>query len=159
MDVAPFADMPITVSLQSITAMKYRMLNCTECGQSYMERNNDAMYSMSKEVKKSLDNSYHGTCPSCSQQYRVYITTDRNERSDLPLYLQPQTIYLVSTTVKQFRDTHCHECGKTFHSISDRISSIVDNITPLDQIEPDRLGPMEARCKSRYCSQRWYIRV
>jgi hypothetical protein len=161
---APYADTPIPLSLQSSTGLRYRTYNCIECGNPFLERNSEQVMRLSNEMPQvahaNVDGVVDASCPKCAQKYYLSITIEINRaHSDLPLYLQPQSIFLVSAPVKRLRDLYCLECGKAFYSVSDRIKSFVDNVTPMEFIDPGRLGPMEARCRFQHCKQRFYVRV
>lgn len=162
---APYADIPISISLVSVTGLKYRTLNCLECGQPFLERNSEKVFRIGTNQAPSdahvdAGGVILGICGRCSQKYSVTVSMAiSGTRVDLPLYMQPQSIFIVNEPNKRLRDTHCMECGKTFYSISDRITSLSDNVTPLNMLDPERMGPMEARCKFHHCKQRWYIRV
>lgn len=160
---APYADTPIPLSLASITGLRYRTLNCMECGQPFLERNNDKMFRIgtnNETLVAHVDANGHvnATCGRCTQKYTVTISLNiQPKREGIPLYMQPQTIYVVSEATKKLRDTYCLECGKAFYSISDRIKSVVDNVIPFEMLDTTRLGPMEARCKFQHCKQRWSV--
>lgn len=162
--VAPYADTPIPLSLRSLTGLRYRTLNCIECGSSFIERNSDQLFRYGSGAPEaahaSADGAIHAICPKCTQQYRLTISVELgNGHSELPLYMQPQSIFITSEPVKRLRDVFCLECGKAFYSISDRIKLFVDNVTPMEMIDVTRLGPMEARCRFQHCKQRFYVRV
>lgn len=160
---APYASIPISLSLSSTEGLKYRTLNCMECGQPFMERNNEQMFHVSKntpeEARVGIDGYIRGICSKCSQQYSITLSVQVQSSSGIPLYLQPESFYIAVEPVKHLRNTHCLECGKAFYSISDRIKQVVDNLVPLEMVDITRLGPMESRCKFQHCQQRWFIRV
>jgi hypothetical protein len=161
---APYADTPIPLSLRSLTGLRYRTLNCMECGHAFIERSSTQIFRFSNDSPEvahvAADGLIHSTCPGCTQKYTLTVAVDMDSgRSDLPLYLQPQSIFVISEPVKKLRDVFCLECGKAFYSISDRIKLLVDNVTPIEMLDADRLGPMEARCKFQHCKQRFYVRV
>jgi hypothetical protein len=165
-NAAPYASTPITVSLAAISGLRTRTLNCMECGSPFMERNSDMRLfrlntkTMPEEARVDQKGQIAGLCGNCQQQYTVTVSVsvERN-LSSIPLYMQPESIFIANTAQKSFRDIFCFECGKTFFSISDRIEAFVDDIVPLDLIAPDKLGPLEPRCKFNYCKQRYHIRV
>jgi hypothetical protein len=134
-----------------------------ECGQPFMERNNNQIFrigtnNMNQTAHVDADGFVHGVCGNCEQKYTVTIAFDvSSKREGIPLYMQPQTIYLVSAPEKKMRDTYCLECGKAYFSISDRIKSMVDNATPFNLLDPNKLGPSEARCRFQHCKQRYRI--
>lgn len=157
---APYADIAIPLYLSSVTGMRYRTLNCMECGTEFLERNNDTMYrigddSLPSEIAISSA-SVKAKCGNCSQWYAVQVSLSVNVAVDsVPLYLQPQSIYVVIEPAKKLRYVHCLECGKAFHSLSDRIAQVVDNRVPFEYLSPSRLGPMEAICSFNNCKQTW----
>ncbi len=162
--LAPYADLAIPLSLSSITGLKYRTLNCFECGQPFMERNAETMYRMTddmpKEAHVGTDGAIAGMCGNCSQKYSVTISVALEPAFDnVPLYMQPQTLFITTEPVKKLRDTFCMECGKAFYSISDRIKSVVDNTIPTEMLDPNKLGPMEVWCHFHRCKQRWSVFV
>lgn len=159
---APYADSPIPLYLASVTGMRYRTLNCMECGAEFLERNNDTMFRLNDpdlpaEVAVS-GQSVKARCGNCQQWYAVQASISVTlEQGGVPLYLQPQSVYLSVDTTKRLRYLHCLECGKPFHSISDRISQVVDNRVPFEYLDPLRLGPVEALCHSQNCGQTWAL--
>lgn len=163
--IAPYSETTISVSLGSVTGLRYRTLNCMECGQPFMERNSDKMFrlgnkDLTEEAKPDSGGSIATTCGNCLQKYTVTISTAAQITSTMiPLHMQPQTLFITNEPVKKLRDTFCLECGKAFYSISDRIKLLMDSVTPIELIGVGRLGPMESRCKFQHCKQRWYIRV
>lgn len=163
--IAPYADKAIPLSLKSLTGLRYRTLNCMECGQPFLERNKDQIFrigtnDMPGEVHIDPSGVIVGVCGNCTQKYTVTIAlTVEQDREGIPLYMQPQSLYLTSEPTKKLRDIFCLECGKAYYSISDRIQQMVDNIVPPEYLDVSRLGPMEARCKYQHCRQRWYVRV
>lgn len=161
---APFADMPIMLSVQSNVGMRYRSYECVECGLPFLERDNDTFYRSGSSEPESAHIDAGGTipatCPRCAQKYTVVIALGiQQKREGIPLYMQPQSIFMSVESSKKLRDIYCGECGKAFFSVSDRIRMIVDNTTPEEMLDTTRYGPMEARCKFHQCKQRWYIRV
>lgn len=159
---APYADTAIPVFLGSVTGMRYRTLNCMECGAEFLERNNDMMYrlnddSMPAEIAIS-GASIKAKCGNCQQWYGIQVSVAVTlEQGGVPLYLQPQSVYIVTNSIKKLRYLHCLECGKPFHSISDRISQVVDNRVPFEMLDPDRIGPIEALCHAQSCGQTWAL--
>lgn len=159
---APFASTAITLSLGSTTGLKYKTLNCIECGDPLVERNGDVMYRISKDWPEQARVSANGTipttCSKCTQKYVIVISHNVTTVMDgVPLYMQPQSVFIAITGTKKLRDTHCLECGKAYLSLSDRVNSISDNIIPFDLLDPDKLGPLEVWCKYQHCKQRWSI--
>lgn len=163
--VAPYATSPITMSIRSSMGLRYRTWQCIECGHPFLERDGDSFFrvgstDMPSEAHVSVGGSITGLCGQCSQQYAVTIAFGvTSTRQGVPLYMQPQSIFVASEPAKKLRDLHCYECGKSFFSISDRITMLVDNIVPGELMDLSRMGPMEARCKFNHCQQRWYVRV
>jgi hypothetical protein len=162
---SPFADKPIALSLRAVDGMRYRLISCFECGREVLERNGDQIFrlgvnDMPGEVHVGSDGQIRSHCGKCSQQYIVSIAM-QVERGKITMELnkQPQTIYVTAEATKQLRDVYCYECGKAFFSISDRITSVVDDIVPLNMIEQTRIGPLEARCRFQHCKQRFHVRV
>lgn len=159
---APYADTAIPLFLTSITGMRYRTLNCMECGHEFLERNNDMMYRLNDEDLPAeipiTSASVKAKCGNCQQWYGVQVSVSVNIAVDsVPLYMQPQSIYIAVDTTKKLRYLHCLECGKPFHSISDRITQMIDNRVPFEYLSPNRLGPMEAMCSSDNCKQTWAL--
>lgn len=159
---APYADIAIPLFLSSLTGMRYRTLNCLECGQEFLERNNDTMYrindtSLPTEVAIGSE-SVKARCGNCEQWYAVQVSSSvQTDPDSMPLYLQPQSIYISVSESKKLRYVHCLECGKVFHGISDRISQVVDNRVPFEYLLPSRLGPIEALCRFNNCGQTWSL--
>jgi ferredoxin-like protein FixX len=160
--VAPYAESPIPLYLTSLTGMKYRTLNCMECGAEFLERNGDTMYRLNDpdlpaEVK--IDgHSIKAKCGNCSQWYGVQVSlTITYEHGGIPLYMQPQSVYVTSETSKRLRYMYCLECGHAFQSISDRISQVVDNRIPFEFLDPTKLGVIESMCHFSNCGQAWAL--
>lgn len=161
---APYASTPIPLSLSSTVGLKYRTLNCMECGKEFFERAGDQSFYVGdktapEEAHINSEGLYKAICGNCSQQYTITLSVELPASSSIPLYMQPQSFYIAVEPVKQLRNTYCLECGKAFYSISDRIKQVVDNLIPLEMIDMLKLGPMESRCKFQRCQQRWFIRV
>lgn len=160
--IAPYADTAIPLFLASVTGMRYRTLNCMECGAEFLERNNDSMFRLNDDslpAEITINGaSLKAKCGNCQQWYGVQISLSVTlEQGGVPLYLQPQSIYIAVDSVKKLRYLHCLECGKPFHSISDRIRLMVDNRVPFDQLDPLKFGPLEALCHSQNCGQTWAL--
>lgn len=159
---APYAETAIPLYLSSVTGMRYRTLNCLECGQEFLERNGETMYrigddSLPAEISIGSE-SIKASCGRCGQWYGVQVSSVVNlERDSVPLYLQPQSIYLAVEAAKRLRYVHCLECGKAFQSISDRISQVVDNRVPFEYFNPARLGAIERTCTFNNCGQTWSL--
>ena len=162
---APYADSVIQLYLSSTTGMKYRTLNCMECGQEFLERQGDVAYrvgdtSQPEEIKLTDQAPVSVVCGRCTQAYTVTVSIRVTyETNTVPLYLQPESVYLVSEPVKRLRYMHCLECGKSFQSISDRISQMVDNRIPFEYLNPSRLGPIQRTCTFNKCGQEWALMV
>ena len=162
---APYADMPITMSIRSTVGIRYRTWQCIECGQPFLERDGDLFFRIGNpdqptEAHAGADGVITSVCGRCRQKYTVTIAVEVSSgRTGLPLYMQPQSIFVSSVPNKKLRDVHCYECGKAFFSLSDRITMLVDTVAPNELIDTARMGPMEARCKFNHCQQRWYVRV
>lgn len=158
---APFASIVIPLSLSSTTGLKYKTLNCIECGQPFIERNGDSMYRVSKDWPEqahvAADGTIPTTCSNCSQKYSITMASITSNPAGVPLYMQPQSVFVTISATKKLRDTYCLECGKAFYSVSDRISSLSDNTIPFDLLDPLKMGPMEVWCKFQHCKQRWSI--
>ena len=162
MGSAPYASKVIPLFLNSLTGLKYRTLSCMECGEDFFERNSDRMVRLGNKNLPSeahIDSSgkIDCNCGRCNQQYSVTLSLSVVSNSGVPLYMQPQSIYVISEPQKKFRNVYCLECGKAFFSISDRIQQVTDNVTPVNLITG--MGAMEARCKFQHCKQSWAIRV
>lgn len=162
---APYAHNAIPLSLRSSVGLRYRTLNCIECGHPFLERNRDQIFridssDMPEQAHLSADGLVHGICGRCQQTYTVTLAVTVDVRmNDMPLYMQPQSLFITSEPVKHLRDIFCLECGKAFFSISDRIKLMVDNVTPTEMLDTLQMGPMEARCKFQHCKQRFYMRI
>lgn len=162
--IAPFADIAIDLSFSSTTGPRYRTLNCIECGNLIIERSGDDIYRIANDYPERARVSADGTIPTrcdrCTQKFSITVSTGfATSRSSIPLYMQPQSIFLKVSPTKKLRDTYCMECGKAFYSISDRINSLSDNTVPFGMLDPARFGPMEAWCKFQGCKQRWSVMV
>lgn len=160
--VAPYADTAIPIYLGSVTGMRYRTLNCMECGAEFLERNNDTMFRLNDNelpAEIALNGaSVKAKCGNCQQWYGVQVSLSVTlEQGGIPLYLQPQSVYIVTNSVKRLRYLHCLECGKAFHSISDRISQVIDNRVPFEMLDSSKIGPLEALCHSQNCGQTWAL--
>src|SRR5438270_1321390 len=121
--------------------MRYRTLNCMEGGAEFLERNNDTMYRLNDPDMPSevaIDgSSVKSKCGNCSQWYAVQVSLMVTlEQGGIPLYLQPQSVYIVIDSTKKLRYLHCLECGKPFHSISDRITQVIDTRVPVGFVAP-----------------------
>lgn len=102
----------------------------------------------------------HVMCGICTQEYALQVSANmRYDSAAVPLYMQPQSVYIVSESQKRLRYLHCLECGSAFHSISDRIASMNDNRIPFEYVDTARLGPIETMCRADKCSQAWSIMV
>lgn len=160
--MSPYADVPIVLSLGSITGMRYRTYNCMECGGPLLERSSDKVFrfsnDMPQEAHVGASGAIDAVCDKCKQKYAVTISEEvQSAYSNLPLYMQPQAIFVTVEPQKKLRDVYCMECGHAFYSISDRIKLLVDNVVPFEYLDPMKLGPMEARCKFHHCKQRWNV--
>lgn len=161
---APYADIPIPLYLSSTTGMRYRSLNCLECGDEFLERNNDTMYrindpNLPTEIAIS-SLSVKAMCGNCKQWYGVQISLSVTVVADsIPLYLQPESMYITSETSKKLRYVHCLECGHAFQNVSDRISQVIDNRIPFEYLNPGKLGPLERTCTSGKCGQVWAVMI
>lgn len=159
---APYADTIIPLYLNSVTGMRYRTLNCMECGAEFLERNNDTMYRLNDPdlpTEIAIDGaSAKVKCGKCQQWYGVQVSVAVTyEAGGVPLYMQPQSVYLRVDVIKKLRYLHCLECGKSFHSISDRISQVIDNRVPFEHLDPAKIGPIEALCHAQNCGQTWAL--
>lgn len=160
--IAPFADIAINLSFSSTTGLRYRTLNCIECGHPIIERSGDDIYRITNDfperARVGVDGSIPTRCDKCTQSFKIVLAvTVVSQQQGIPLYMQPQSIFLTVSQTKKLRDTYCMECGKAFYSVSDRIDSLSDNTIPFELLDPERLGPMEARCKFQHCKQRWSV--
>jgi hypothetical protein len=160
--IAPFADISIPLSLGSVTGLKYKTINCMECGNPILERNGEKILrvrqnSYPDEARLSADGTIPVICSSCAQKYSLTFSVTVGMSSSLPLYMQPQSIYMAIEPHKKLRDVYCMECGKAFYSISDRINLVSDNVIPFDMLDPAKMGPMEVWCKFHHCKQRWSV--
>lgn len=162
---APYADTALTLSLTSATGLRYRTVHCLECGREIIERNKDDVFRIGavdepREAKAAADGFIHSTCSRCLQTYLVQISEQvAPSMSGIPLYMQPQSLFIETERRKHLRDIFCMECGKAYFSVSDRMTMVVDNVAPAQLWDKGRMGPMEARCKFQHCKQRWYLRV
>lgn len=162
-DNAPYAEVAIALSLGSITGLKYREYCCMECGNTIIERNNDRIILYSShvptEARTDIDGNIPTICDRCQQKYLVTVSSQeiQNPFNNLPLYMQPQAVFVAVEPTKKLRDIHCLECGHSFYSLSDRVNMIADNVIPFESLDPARLGPMEAHCRFHHCKQRWSV--
>lgn len=159
---APYSEVAIALFLTSTTGFRYRTLNCMECGAEFIERNNDTMFRLNDEsapAEIELNGSVlEALCGKCQQKYYIHVSLNvMLQDGGVPLYLQPQSVYIVIDVDKKLRYLHCLECGKPFHSISDRISQVVDNRVPFEQLDSNRIGPLEALCHAQNCGQTWAL--
>lgn len=159
---APYAEVAIPLYLGSTTGFRYRTLNCMECGAEFIERNNDSLFRLNDETQPTeviLDGAVVlARCGNCSQKYVIQVSLVVGLiEGGVPLYLQPQSVYIAIDSVKRLRYLHCLECGKPFHSISDRIRQVVDNRVPFEQLDPLKIGPIEALCHKQSCGQTWTL--
>lgn len=160
--VAPYAATSIPLWLASLTGMRYRTLNCMECGAEFLERNNDSLFRLNDDSQPAqimLNGSVvQARCGRCNQAYAVQVSLDvALEQDGIPLYLQPQSVYLSVDTVKKLRFLYCLECGKPFHTISDRIRQVTDNRVPFEFVDPAKIGPIQIMCHGQRCSQTWAL--
>lgn len=133
-----------------------------ECGAEFIERNNDQMFRLNDEsapAEIALSGIViEAICGNCQQKYHIQVSLGvALQDGGVPLYLQPQSVYIVCDIAKKLRYLHCLECGKPFHSISDRIRQVVDNRVPFEQLDPNRIGPLEALCHAQSCGQTWAL--
>lgn len=70
-----------------------------------------------------------------------------------PYNEQPITVVMKATRQKVFREAHCWECGMPIAEITDKIVTVFDGVTPLIQLEPDRMGIVELHCNRHTCKQ------
>lgn len=160
---APYANAAIPLSLNSVVGLRYKTINCIECGRPILERNNDRMLRLNNNAPTVAHVGADGTiscvCSNCSQKYTVVITFNMQSsmHNAVPLYMQPQSIFMAIEPVKKLRDVYCMECGKAFYSVSDRVKMVSDNMIPVNMLDPDKLGPMEVWCKFHHCKQRWSV--
>jgi len=163
--IAQFASIAIPLSLSSTTGLKYKTLCCVECGHPILERSSDRMFrigatDLPELARVGADGTIPSVCRKCTQKYTITISMNMQSPGvNVPLYMQPQSIFLAVEPVKKLRDTYCMECGKAFYSISDRIKLLSDNTVPFDLLDPTRFGPMEVWCKFHHCKQRWSVMV
>ena len=158
---APYADHPIQVSLLSTTSLRYRPLNCLECGRTFLERDNAVFYRPDgRTAHVDADGVILALCPHCSQKYVVTVSMHVvYELQRVPLHEINQSIYFVPAETRERRLTRCMECGKAFQTMLDRISQVVDNAMPVEFLEPGRTAPLETICRFNRCGQRWSLVV
>lgn len=163
---APYADTAIPLHLGSVTGMRYRQLCCMECGQPLIERNGDQMFRLADDTRPSEVSGAEWVtgapvlCGNCQQQYRVHVSIEITyNRDGIPLHMQPQSVYVTAASDKRLRYLYCLECGKAFHSISDRIAQVIDNRVPFQYLDASKLGPLEAMCHFNRCKQAWAFMV
>lgn len=160
-NIAPYADTTIPIYLKAVNGPRYRVLNCVECAESFLERQNDSFYrigvsDMPEEARISESEGVETKCGSCQQRYTVYFSPiDQNYRGDPLLYQKPQTIFRASEPHRHPRDIYCMECHHAYLSLSDRISMVVDEVVTLENLSG--IGPIEIRCKAKNCKQRWQV--
>jgi DNA-directed RNA polymerase subunit RPC12/RpoP len=144
--------------------MRYRTIHCIECGAEILERNRDTMYRLGDSSQPAEVNigsmPIDARCGNCMQQYTLSISLYMHYDPDGPaLYMQPQTIQLAIDATKKLRNIACMECGKVFHTLSDRVGYISDNRVPFELLDPLRPGPIETLCHQSSCHQSWSIMV
>lgn len=160
---APYADTPISISIRANDGMRYRTLFCFECSGAFLERQDKNILrvgtsSMPQEAHMDVDGEIKTQCGKCAQKYAVSLSTDtRYKAGSVPLFQQPQTIYVVGERRKKTRDIYCYECHHAFFGISDRIKLVVDDVIPLS-IGTLAPGPIEPRCKFQNCKQYYQMR-
>lgn len=135
-----------------------------ECGAEFMERNNDSLFRLndaSQPTEVILSGvQVDARCGRCQQQYHIQVSLCVTlEQGGIPMHLQPQSVYIAVDNFKKLRYLHCLECGKPFHSISDRIRQVVDNRVPFEQLDPLKIGPLEALCHAQSCGQTWALMI
>lgn len=160
---APYRDEAIRLSLTSSTTSAYRPLHCLECGKKFIEREGAYYWRTNTDAAPSpIRVDAYGVvitnCANCHQQYAVTFSLTTS-RVIVPLYQQAQSIYFIPVARKVARLTKCMECGKGLQHISDRISMVVDNVTPVEFQDPLRLAPFQADCEFTRCRQRWALMV
>jgi transcription elongation factor Elf1 len=160
--LAPYGERAIPLLLTSVTGFRYRTLNCMECGAEFLERNNDAMYRLndaSAPAEIMLDGAVViAHCGNCLQKYHVQVSLNvALDEGGIPLYLQPQSIYIAVDNMKKLRYIYCLECGHAFQTISDRINQVVDNRVPFEQLDQTKIGPLETMCHFSNCQQVWAL--
>lgn len=160
---APYANTAIILSLGSVTGLKYRTINCIECGNPIIERSGDSFSRLTGNMPENAHISADGTiksiCNKCLQKYTIVLSQSVQsiKYDSIPLYMQPESIFMEVEPSKRLRDVYCMECGKAFFSVSDRIKMISDNTIPFSILDPDKLGSMEVWCKFHHCKQRWSV--
>lgn len=70
-----------------------------------------------------------------------------------PYNEQPITVVLKSMKQKVFRQAHCWECGMPVAEITDKIVTVFDGVTPIEQLRADTFGVVEFHCKRHACKQ------
>lgn len=159
---APYAATLIPLFLTSVSGFRYRTLNCMECGAEFLERNNNMLYRLNDESRPAeviIDGTLlPATCGRCQQRYAVQVSLNVTlQEGGIPLYLQPESVYIAVNSVKKLRYIFCLECGTAFYSISDRISQVVDNRVPFEFVSPTKIGPIETLCHRQNCGQTWTL--
>lgn len=164
---APYADKPIAISVMSISTRRYKTYYCVECNHPFMQRDNDVVYRINNNdepMTMHLANNGVGLtkCAKCTQKYtitisltvlpNILVTSGRMQK-------ELQSIYLVPTEAKVSRYVRCMDCGYSFCSLTDRISTIVDSAMPLEYAVGSKVAHVETRCDQNNCRQRWAIIV
>lgn len=163
-NAAPYASTPIAIHFQSTNAPRYRLLSCVECAEPFLSREGDTCYrsnvkDLPEEAHVDEVGGIQTYCGACKQKYVVFFSLQRQQYKANPLaYQQAQTIFLAVEEVKQVRNTFCIECHHAYLAISDRVSMVSDSAVTAGLISHG-LGPVEVRCKSQKCKQRWQLRV
>lgn len=70
-----------------------------------------------------------------------------------PYHQFPITMVMKATRQKTYRQLHCSECGWPIADITDKVVVIFDGDTPIDRLEPNRLGLVDLRCHRSDCKQ------
>lgn len=74
-----------------------------------------------------------------------------------PYSAMPITIGLYATKQKVFREIHCIECGMPFLNITDKVITLMDFDTPIEDYRPDVVGRVQMRCTRKNCAQRYVV--
>jgi hypothetical protein len=161
-NIAPYADDAIHVSITSTTSSVYRSLHCIECGRKFLERDNNTFWRMGlglqqpRQAHVDVSGNINAICPNCCQKYLVSVSVIVVlERPGIPLNTINQSIYFTPVLEKERRYTRCLECGKAFHVMHDRVSRIIDNTMPVELMDMTKLAPLEAICSFNRCRQQW----
>lgn len=68
-------------------------------------------------------------------------------------HTMPITFVMKSREQKVYRQLHCNYCGWPIAEITDNIVIVFDGNTPIERLEPSRMGIVDLRCHRSECKQ------